>query len=46
MTKPLAKFTRRWAEPCGAGMSLVDLITVDKRLVIDMIGRMKEEKPT
>ena len=44
-TTPLAKLTRRWADPCVAGMSLVDLITVDTRLVIDMIERTKEKKP-
>ena len=30
ITKPLAEFTNRWAEPGIAGMSLMDLITSQK----------------
>ena len=45
-TRPLAKFTRRWAEPCVAGMSLVDMIAVNKRLVFDMIEHTNETNPT
>ena len=45
ITKPLAKLTCRWAEPCVAGMSFVSLITVDTRLVIGVIERTKEDPP-
>ena len=45
-TRPLAKFTCRWAELCVARMSLVDMIAVNKRLVIDMIERTDEEIST
>jgi hypothetical protein len=44
-TKPLAKFTCRWAEPGIAGMSLMDLITSKRHQLVENVGHKNINPP-
>jgi hypothetical protein len=44
VTKPPAKLTERRAEPCVAGVNLVDLVAVYMRLLAEMAERKKIDR--